>query len=435
MFQRRFGSAMAVVVLVAGACSSGTPTAAPATGTPATGMPATAAPTTAAPTTAVTAGPTVISSIGKGEGELELMIWPGYAEDGSNVKTYDWVHPFEAKTGCIIKTRHEAGSSDEMVSQIRQGGLYDGLSASGDATVRLIKDGLVSAVDVEKLFPEWKNFWGPMQSPVHNTIDGIHYGISHGWGANLLMWNKSVVKTAPTSWSAVFATDPLPSYAGKVTAYNYAIYIADAALYLEKANPALGITDPYELTQAQFDASVALLKDQHKNLIGKYWATYGENITDFDQGVSVIGSTWPYQVGALQAEDPPINVDAILPAEGATGWADTWMLAKDAKHPNCMLMWMDWMSQPSTQQQVAEFFGEAPANLAACPLMDANPGAYGYKGFCDFNHASDDAYAAQVKFWKTPLADCGDARGATCVDFSKWVSAWDEILAVKPIAH
>ena len=431
MFQRKLMGAAATAAIIAAACSSGSPTTAPVTQAPVTQAPVTAAPATPAPT----AGPVVIDKIGAGEGELNLIIWVGYAEDGANVPEYDWVHPFEEKTGCIVKTRKEAANSDEMVTLIRQGGQYDGLSASGDATVRLIKDGLVAAVDVEKLFPEWKNMWAPMQSPIHNTVDGIHYGISHGWGANLLMWNTAKITAAPTSWSAVFATDPLPAYAGKVTAYNAAIYIADAALYLSKANPALGITDPYELTRAQFDASVALLKDQKKKLIGKYWGTYGENIADFEQDVSQIGTTWPYQVGALQAEDPPIAVDAILPTEGATGWADTWMLAKDAKHPNCMLMWMDWMSQPGTQQQVAEYFGEAPANLAACPLLDSNPGPWGYAGFCDFNHASDAAFAAGIKFWKTPLADCGDARGTTCVDFSEWVSAWDEILAVVSDPH
>lgn len=427
MFQRKLLGALAVTAILAAACSGGSPTAAPVTAAPVTAAPGTAA----APTAAATAGPVVIDSIGAGEGELNLIVWPGYAESGKNVTEYNWVTPFETKTGCKIKTIKEAGSSDEMVTQIRAGGLYDGVSASGDATVRMIKDGLVSAVDVEKLFPEWKNFWGPMQSPVHNTIDGIHYGTSHGWGANLLMWNTTKVTTAPTSWSSVFATDPLPSYAGKVTAYNYAIYIADAALYLSKANPALGITDPYELTKAQFDASVALLKEQKAKLIGKYWGTYGENIADFEQDLSQIGTTWPYQVGALKAEDPAIPVDAILPAEGATGWADTWMVAKDAKHPNCMLMWMDWMSQPGTQQQVAEYFGEAPANLKACDLMDSNPGPWGFKGFCTDYHASDEAFAAQIKFWKTPLADCGDTRGTTCVDFSDWVKAWDEILAVK----
>jgi putative spermidine/putrescine transport system substrate-binding protein len=397
----RWLGALAVLALAASACNS--------TGTPPPSV-------------------SVIDTIGAGEGELNLIIWPGYAEDGSNAPEYDWVHPFEQETGCQIKTLKVAGSSDEMVTLMHQGGgtLYDGLSASGDATIRLIKDGLIAAVDVQKLFPDWQNLWDPMKSPPHNTIDGIHYGVSHGWGANLLMWNTDVVTPDPTSWSVVF--DPSSPYSGKVTAYDYAIYIADAALYLSKTKPDLNITDPYELTQAQFDASVALLKDQRK-VIGKYWGTYTDNITDFEQGTSVLGTTWPYQVSVLQAEDPPIPVKATLPTEGATGWADTWMMSANAAHPNCMLKWMGWMIRPTTQQQVAEYFGEAPANLAACPLMDSNPGPYGFEGFCDFQHASDAAYAQNVKFWKTPLADCGDSRGTTCIDFSQWVKAWTEIKA------
>jgi putative spermidine/putrescine transport system substrate-binding protein len=409
-----------VVALLAMACGPGATTA-PTTG-------ATQATPTEGATAAATAGPTVIDSIGAGEGELNLIAWPGYAESGANVPEYDWVHPFETKTGCKVKTIKEAGSSDEMVTLMRQGGgsLYDGLSASGDATIRLIKEGRIAAVDVEKLFPEWKNFWGPMQSPVHNTIDGIHYGLSHGWGANVLMWNTKVVTTAPDSWSVVF--DPNSPYKGKVTAYDYAIYIADAALYLSKTQTDLGITDPYELTKPQFDASVALLKTQ-RTIIGKYWGTYGDQIADFEAGTSVLGTTWPYQVGALKAESPPVPVEAVVPKEGATGWADTWMLSATAAHPNCMLMWMDWMSQPGTQQQVAEYFGEAPANLKACDLIDSKPGSYGYKGFCTDQHASDAEFAKVVHYWKTPLVDCGDSRGQTCVDFSDWLKAWDEIKA------
>ena len=420
MHNRKLAALAATAAIVAAACGSG------ATNAPSTGG---TAPPTAPPSEPVaTAGPKIIDAIGPGEGELNLIVWPGYAESGANVPEYDWVHPFETKTGCKVKTVKEAGSSDEMVTLMRQGGgsLYDGLSASGDATVRLIKEGRIAAVDVEKLFPEWQNMWSGMKSPVHNTIDGVHYGVSHGWGANLLMWNTTVVTTAPDSWSVVF--DKNSPYAGKVTAYDYAIYIADAALYLSKSQPDLGITDPYELTQAQFDASVALLKDQRK-IIGKYWGTYGDNITDYENGTSVLGTTWPYQIGALLAEDPPIPVQAVLPKEGATGWADTWMMSTEAAHPNCMLMWMDWMIQPSTQQQVAEYFGEAPANLKACDLIDSKPGPYGYAGFCTDQHAADDAYAAAVKFWKTPLADCGDDRGTTCIDFSEWIKAWDEIKA------
>src|SRR5215212_8432642 len=147
MFQRRLGGVIAVLALAAAACGPGA-SAGPSTGG-STGAPPSQGGTASEPPASQGSNVGVIDTIGEGEGELNLIIWPGYAENGSNVEEYDWVHPFEDETGCIVKSRLEAGTSDEMVTLIRQGGQYDGLSASGDATVRLIKDGLIAAVDVE----------------------------------------------------------------------------------------------------------------------------------------------------------------------------------------------------------------------------------------------------------------------------------------------
>ena len=60
-----------------------------------------------------------------------------------------------------------------------------------------------------------------------------------------------------------------------------------------------------------------------------------------------------------------------MPTEGMTGWADTWMMSSKAQHPNCMLKWMAWMITPEVQAQVAENFGESPANPKACKYLDA----------------------------------------------------------------
>src|SRR5207245_117346 len=135
-------------------------------------------------------------------------------------------------------------------------------------------------------------------------------------------------KIAPTSWSAVDDT----ANKGIVTAYDYPITIADAALYLSKSQPSLGITDPYELTKKQFDATVALLMQQ-RQLIKKYWPTASEEILDFQNGDAFIGAAWPYQTIQLKGNGGPF-ADTI-PSEGATGWGDTWMLATKAPHPNC----------------------------------------------------------------------------------------------------
>ena len=94
-------------------------------------------------------------------------------------------------------------------------------------------------------------------------VDGNVYGVPYMYGPNFLMYNTDVVTPAPTSWDITFEPElngaPNP-YAGKITAYDSAIYIADAAMYLMAHNPDLGITDPYELTQEQLDAATELLK-------------------------------------------------------------------------------------------------------------------------------------------------------------------------------
>ena len=110
-----------------------------------------------------------------------------------------------------------------------------------------------------------------------------------------------------------------------------------------------------------------------------------------------------------------------------TGWADTWMMSSKAQHPNCMLKWMAWMITPEVQAQVAEYFGEAPANPKACKYLDAGYGSYGLKDFCTAFGVNDPAYYDQIAFWKTPLPDCGDARGQTCTDYSVWTQKWTEI--------
>ena len=170
----------------------------------------------AVPAATVQAGSGLPTKIGKGEGQLNLIAWEGY--------TYkQWVNPFQKATGCQVHSKF-AGSSDEMVTLMRQGGgsQYDGVSASGDAALRLIygKDG--QPVNV-KLVPDWKNFVPQLKSPAHNTIDGVHYGISLQWGPNTLLYNTKKVTPAPTSWSVIYSK----AYKGKVTVPDNPIQIAD----------------------------------------------------------------------------------------------------------------------------------------------------------------------------------------------------------------
>ncbi|MFI7585750.1 ABC transporter substrate-binding protein [Spongisporangium articulatum] len=353
------------------------------------------------------------TALGKSEGQLNLIAWAGYAEDGTNDKTVDWVTPFEKQTGCQVNVKI-GNTSDEMVTLMKSG-QYDAVSASGDATLRLIYGGDVAPVNTS-LVPNYKTVSTFLKDKPWNSVNGQMYGIPHGWGANLLMSNSSVVSPAPTSWGAVF--DANSPYKGKITAYDSPIYIADAALYLKATKPELKITNPYELDDAQFTAAVDLLTTQ-RGLIGEYWSDYTKEVSAFESGDSVIGTTWQVIANLITA-DAKVKVNAVLPQEGSTGWSDTWMVGAKAAHPNCAYQWMNWIISPKVNAQVAEWFGEAPAQTLSCKET-ADP------DHCTTYHATDSAYAAKIAYWTTPTKNCGDSRGNVCKDYAAWTQAWTQI--------
>src|SRR5215218_9035580 len=201
-------------------------------------------------------GDEALSEVGKGEGELDLVAWVGYVEDGSTDPKIDWVTDFEKETGCQVNTKI-AGTSDEMVDLMRTGE-YDGVSASGNASLRLVEGGDVDPVNTD-LVPNYKTVFSDLKDQPYNTVDGTNYGIPHGRGANLLMWNADDVKPAPDSWDIMFDPKVAAKYKGKISAYDESSYIADAALYLKFHQPDLGIENPYELNEEQFNASIELL--------------------------------------------------------------------------------------------------------------------------------------------------------------------------------
>jgi putative spermidine/putrescine transport system substrate-binding protein len=356
-------------------------------------------------------GPHPVTSIGPGEGKLSLINWDGYVEPG-------WVKPFEAQTGCQVTSTVKTSSDDMYTAMTTQAGQYDGVSASGDATNRLIAAGAVAPIDVS-LFPGFQEMMPALQSPPHNTVNGVHYGVPYMWGPNFLMYRTDVVKPAPTSWSVVF--DPNSPYKGKITAYNSPIYLADAALYLKAHDPSLNITNPYELDQPQFDAAVALMQSIRPN-IRNFWGGVGEETGPFKSGDLVVGTAWPVNLQTLLGENVPAS--SVVPSEGVTGWADTWMMSTEAPDPNCMLMWMNYTTTSKVQAQVAEFYGATPSSTASCAILTKDLGASVTN---DVYHCGDQAYLEAVALWRTPLPDCGDSRGSTCVDYQTWTTKWTDI--------
>lgn len=355
------------------------------------------------------------TEIGQGEGQVSIVAWPGYIERGETDKAYDWVTQFEKDSGCKVNVK-TAATSDEMVALMNEGG-FDLVTASGDASNRLIAGGRIQEIN-PALIPSWKTVDERLQNAPWHTVNGKHYGVPYQWGPNVLMYNADVFKTAPTSWDVTLIEQNLPdgkSNKGRVQAYDGPIFLADIALYLMHAKPELGIKNPYELTRDQFNAVLEVARGQ-RQIVGRYWHDAIVQMDDFTNEGVVASGSWPFQVNLLQANKQPIA--STIPVEGATGWADTTMMSVDAKNPNCAYKWLEWSLNPKLQGDLAAWFGSNPAVPAACKgnelLTDAGCETNGFNNF------------DKIWFWRTPVAKC-ETQGE-CVPYHEWVTNYVAVI-------
>ena len=356
-----------------------------------------------------------MTEVGAGEGALSIVAWPGYIERGETDKAYDWVTKFEAATGCMVSVK-TANTSDEMVALMNEGG-FDLVTASGDASLRLVAGKRVQAINTD-LIPSWSKVDDRLKDAAWHTVDGVHYGVPYLWGPNVLMYNTEVFKTPPTSWNVVFEAMDLPDgkpNQGRVQAYDGPIHIADAAQYLMAHKPELGITNPYQLNEDQYKAALDLLRVQ-RTLVARYWHDAFIQMDDFKNEGVVASGSWPFQVGLMQSEGLPIA--STFPAEGVTGWADTTMLEADAAHPNCAYKWMEHTLASNLQSDLAVWFGGNPVVPAACTdgsglLTAAGCTANGMDQF------------DRVRFWTTPVSSCPQGE---CVPYYRWVSDYIAVI-------
>ena len=353
----------------------------------------------------------MLAALGAPEGQVNIVAWPGYIERGETDAAFDWVTKFEEASGCKVNVK-TANTSDEMVALMNEGG-FDLVTASGDASLRLVAGGRVQPVNVD-LIPSWSTVDDRLKDAPWHTVDGVHYGTPYMWGPNVLMYNTDVFKEAPTSWNVVFEEMTLPdgqSNKGRVQAYDGPIHVADAAQYLMFHKPELGITSPYELNEDQYKAALDLLRGQ-RELVSRYWHDAFIQMDDFKNEGVVASGSWPFQVNLLKSEGLPIS--SVIPEEGATGWADTTMMHVDAANPTCSYLWMEHSLASNLQSDLSVWFGAVPSVPAAC--TDGR-GMQNQEG-CDANGLAD---FDKIRFWTTPVSNCAQGAGA-CVPYYRWVS-------------
>jgi putative spermidine/putrescine transport system substrate-binding protein len=358
------------------------------------------------------------STLGPGEGELSLLTLAGDLENGGSDPRVNWVTPFEERTGCKVAwkvARSAQDMTDLMQNPARR---YDGVAAPPEVSGRLIANRHITPVN-----PNLVEGYKKLEPRLRDLLkkDGKYYGVPYVWGSNLLMYDSRSMQSPPTGRSSLFDPAQVKRYSGRILMRDSPLGIAEAALYLRGEERKLKITDPYSLTRKQLDAAAKVLAKQRPH-VKAYWEQPAEAVSAFAGGQAALGQVWPYQVDVLTRAGKPVQ--GVVPSGGVTGWTKSWMIGARAQHTSCMYQWLQWISSPDVQQQVAEWSGVAPANPQAC--TGERLGA----AFCNAYRVGDRGYLDKVIFAHTPAKQCGGAENdgdrRDCTDYAEWTRAWNK---------
>ena len=347
------------------------------------------APDALPPTTA-----TAITALPPAEGAVHVLTLAGRTPDLSG---------FAAATGCTPTILPHRTTYD--LWSAANDHPFDVVLATTDVSRRLIRDDILQPI-APPLLSHWDGLADRFRTAPWNTLDGTPFGVPLQWGPQGLLASTEAFPEPPDTWRVLFEEQPLPDGSttqGRVQAYEGAISLAQVALALMAHDPVLGIDDPYALTKPQFGAALRAVRQQSP-IVHSYWQDPDAQVADFASGRVVVADSWVYQARALEQQGVPVAW--TLPAEGATAWAVTAMIRRDAPHPGCAYRLADHLASEPAQRAVAEQWASVPARLGTC---DAIPQACAAHGL---------PHIDALHFWRSPERRCG--KREDCAALHEW---------------
>ncbi|WML59333.1 ABC transporter substrate-binding protein [Neobacillus sp. PS2-9] len=308
---------------------------------------------------------------------LNLLTWEGYADP-------KFVKGFEEKYGVKVTATY-FGSSDELVSKLKGGGgnVYDVISPSSDVAGYLVKENLVSPIDLDNV-PNYKRLASKLVEMDDVKKDGKVYGIPFTWGPDSLIYDADVIKNEPDSWNIFWD----PKYKGKVSLWDDIsnIYLAGQMDGLDKNDPSA----LYNMTNKQLQDAKKKLLDL-KPQIRKYWTSAGELNDLFSNKEVVLAVGWPLTPTTLNATGR--NLKEVIPKEGITGWIDRLMIVKSSPNKELAEKYINYVTDAKTQKLVSDATGYGVANKDAAKHMSPEQ--------AKSIHIDDmENYMKRINFWQ-----------------------------------
>ncbi len=358
-------------------------------------------------------------------GLLRLVVPPGPVQNGNVDSREDWVTPFEHQTGCRVELKI-TDTDAEAINAVNRGigrYYYDGVLGSPEVIGTLARAGDLQPLDVQRItgYPQLSP---RLRTAPSELYGGTLYGMPNSWDSYVIGYDGAAVTPAPQSWAALFRPASATRYAHKMTLPDSPVTLALAALYLESAQPSLGITDPFELTKPQLAAAQQAVIAIRPS-VAAFWSLDSDVVGPLGDGQYVLGAVLNHQIEEMARAGLPTAGGPALAATAGQGPAVarvlSWMMTAKAPNSSCMYKWLSWSASPYVQERVSAFTSDAPANPSACRGAAA--------ANCSQYRESSLPAAKNVVFEHLPVSGCGHGQTG-CTTYGPWKTAWQRVAAL-----
>jgi putrescine transport system substrate-binding protein len=293
------------------------------------------------------------------------------------VNVYNWsdyidpnvLKDFTAETG--IKVVYDVYDNNDIVeTKLLAGGSgYDLVVPTDSNVARQIQADTLMPLDRSKI-PNLANMWPAITERLQTYDPGNNYAVNYMWGTSGLGINVDKVKERLPgmpldSWDLLFK----PENAAKLA--DCGIYVLDAPEdVIQNTLKYLGL-DPNSKEPADIEKAGALLQ-QIRPYIQKFNSSEYINALANGDICMALG----YSGDILQARDRAaeanagVTVDYIIPKEGALMWFDSFVIPKDAPHPDQAHAFIDYMMRPEVAAKNSNYVFYANGNLASQQFLD-----------------------------------------------------------------
>ncbi len=258
---------------------------------------------------------------------LRVLAWPGYADP-------DLVAVFEKRHNAKVEVT--LVSTDDALREklaANQGRDFDVIAANTAEIAGFIERDLLQPVDPARL-PRTRD-----QRPRFRdtaaipgiTRDGKVYAIPFTYSEMGLIYDRQGVAKRPNSLVDLWD----PRYRGRVLPYD------GSSHNFSLAAMALGIQDPFHLSEADFKRVTLHLVTLRRNALA-FYSQPEEAVELFrhDGGVLLFANYGGQQVKLLRAAGA--NIGYVIPKEGALAWLDCWAVSRGARDPRLAEAWIDY---------------------------------------------------------------------------------------------